>query len=65
MTFFVAQTGTMHRIKRVRQMPRCNGVLEGGGVKGIGHVGAIQALEQAGYQFHRVAGSSAGAIVAA
>lgn len=46
-------------------MPRCNGVLAGGGVKGIGHVGAIQVLEQAGYQFHRVAGSSAGAIVAA
>lgn len=49
----------------MREMLRCNGVLEGGGVKGIGHVGAIQALEQAGYRFDRVAGSSAGAIVAA
>lgn len=46
-------------------MLRCNGVLEGGGVKGIGHVGAVHALEQAGYRFERVAGSSAGAIVAA
>lgn len=46
-------------------MLRCNGVLEGGGVKGIGHVGAVHALEQAGYRFDRVAGSSAGAIVAA
>lgn len=43
----------------------CNAVLEGGGVKGIGHVGALTALEQAGYAFDRVAGSSAGAIVAA
>ena len=43
----------------------CNGVLEGGGVKVIGHVGAVHALEQAGYRFERVAGSSAGAIVAA
>jgi len=39
-------------------------VLEGGGVKGIGHVGAITALAQAGYTFSRVAGTSAGAIVA-
>jgi NTE family protein len=39
-------------------------VLEGGGVKGIGHVGAITALAEAGYNFTRVAGTSAGAIVA-
>jgi NTE family protein len=39
-------------------------VLEGGGVKGIGHVGAITALDEAGYTFSRVAGTSAGAIVA-
>jgi NTE family protein len=38
--------------------------LEGGGVKGIGHVGAITALAEAGYTFTRVAGTSAGAIVA-
>ena len=39
-------------------------VLEGGGVKGIGLVGAVTALDDAGYRFPRVAGSSAGAIVA-
>jgi NTE family protein len=40
-------------------------VLEGGGVKGIGLVGAISVLEQQGYVFHRIAGTSAGAIVGA
>ncbi len=40
-------------------------VLEGGGVKGIGHVGAVTALIEGGYTFSRVAGTSAGAIVAA
>jgi NTE family protein len=38
-------------------------VLEGGGVKGIGLVGAVSVLEERGYVFHRVAGTSAGAIV--
>jgi NTE family protein len=40
-------------------------VCEGGGVRGIGLVGAVDALAAAGYRFPRVAGSSAGAIVAA
>lgn len=40
-------------------------VCEGGGVKGIGLVGAVTALTAAGYRFPRVAGSSAGAIVGA
>lgn len=41
-------------------------VLEGGGVKGSALVGAVAALEkfQDPYAFHRVAGTSAGAIVA-
>ncbi|MDP5228093.1 MULTISPECIES: patatin-like phospholipase family protein [Arthrobacter] len=41
-------------------------VLEGGGVKGSALVGALSALEAAAdpYTFHRVAGTSAGAIVA-
>lgn len=39
-------------------------VCEGGGVRGIGLVGAVDALAQAGYRFPRVAGTSAGAIVA-
>jgi len=40
-------------------------VLEGGGVKGIALVGAISVLEERGYTFNRVAGTSAGAIVGA
>jgi NTE family protein len=40
-------------------------VLEGGGVKGIGLAGAVLELDKAGYRFHRVAGTSAGAIAAA
>lgn len=41
----------------------CDLVLEGGGVKGIGLIGAIEELDRAGYKFRRVAGTSAGAIV--
>ncbi len=40
-------------------------VLEGGGVKGIALVGAITVLMERGYEFKRVAGTSAGAIVGA
>ncbi|HET9254867.1 MAG TPA: patatin-like phospholipase family protein [Pseudonocardiaceae bacterium] len=40
-------------------------VLAGGGVKGIGHAGAVVALRDAGYTFPRVAGTSAGAVVGA
>lgn len=43
---------------------RADLVCEGGGVRGIGLVGAVDALDTAGYRFPRVAGSSAGAIVA-
>ena len=39
-------------------------VCEGGGVRGIGLVGAVDALAAAGFRFPRVAGTSAGAIVA-
>lgn len=42
---------------------RADLVLEGGGVLGIGHVGAVSVLEHAGYSFPRVAGTSAGSIV--
>jgi NTE family protein len=44
-------------------MPVADLVLEGGGVKGIGLVGAVAVLEESGYDFHRVAGTSAGSIV--
>jgi len=40
-------------------------VLSGGGVKGIGLVGTVVALMEAGYTFSRVSGTSAGAIVSA
>jgi NTE family protein len=43
---------------------RADLVCEGGGVKGIGLVGAVVELAAAGYRFPRVAGSSAGAVVA-
>jgi NTE family protein len=43
----------------------CDLVLEGGGVKGIGLVGAVNQLSQTGYRLRRVAGTSAGAIVGA
>lgn len=44
---------------------KCDVVLEGGGVKGIALVGAVDVLEEHGYEVHRVAGTSAGAIVGA
>src|SRR5215212_11040122 len=40
-------------------------VFEGGGIKGIGLVGAYKVLEEHGYQPEIMAGASAGAIVAA
>ena len=46
-------------------MPRCDAVFEGGGVKGIGLVGAVAATEELDYEFCNIAGTSAGAIVAA
>lgn len=39
-------------------------VFEGGGVKGIGLVGAAAVVEERGYQWSNLAGTSAGAIVA-
>ncbi|MET9021124.1 patatin-like phospholipase family protein [Actinopolymorpha sp. NPDC004070] len=40
-------------------------VLEGGGVKGIGLVGAVGTFAKSGYGFRRIAGTSAGALVGA
>ena len=50
---------------RAQAGPGADLVLEGGGVKGIGLVGAVLTLHEAGYVFPRVGGTSAGAIVAA
>ena len=44
---------------------KIDAVFEGGGVKGIGLVGAVAVTEERGYQFENLAGTSAGAIVAA
>jgi NTE family protein len=41
------------------------GIFEGGGAKGLAHVGAIAVAQELGVQFVGVAGASAGAIVAA
>lgn len=38
--------------------------LSGGGIKGIAHVGAIKALEEAGVKFNYVSGTSSGSIIA-
>src|SRR5699024_1107306 len=44
---------------------RADLVLEGGGVKGVALVGAVEELVASGYRFERVAGTSAGAITGA
>src|SRR5262249_27905224 len=46
-------------------MPMADAVFEGGGVQGIGLVGALQEMEAAGWGWRMVAGTSAGALVAA
>jgi NTE family protein len=44
---------------------KIDGVFSGGGIKGFALVGALQEIEKRGFQFERVAGTSAGSIVAA
>jgi NTE family protein len=44
---------------------KCDAVFEGGGVKGVGLVGAVAVTEAKGYELVNVAGTSAGAIIAA
>ncbi|NEW06234.1 patatin-like phospholipase family protein [Paenibacillus sp. SYP-B3998] len=44
---------------------KINGVFEGGGVKGIALAGGVSAALKRGYEFHEVAGTSSGSIVAA
>lgn len=43
--------------------PRADLVMEGGGVKGMAFVGALDVLARAQYRFPRIAGTSAGAIM--
>lgn len=42
-----------------------DGVFSGGGIKGFAFIGGLQVLEEKGYVFKRVAGTSAGSIIAA
>ena len=44
---------------------KIDAVFGGGGVKGSGWVGAIAVAEELGYEFVNLAGTSAGAIIAA
>lgn len=50
---------------KIRKRRRIGLSLSGGGLRGIGHIGAIQALEEKGYKAQAIAGCSAGAIVGA
>jgi NTE family protein len=43
---------------------KIDGVFEGGGIKGLAYVGAIDVMEEAGYQWNRIAGTSVGSIIA-
>lgn len=42
-----------------------DGVFSGGGIKGFALIGALQAIEEEGFLFQRLAGTSAGAILSA
>lgn len=44
---------------------KVDAVFEGGGIKGLAFLGAIERLEEAGYEWERTAGTSAGSIMAA
>lgn len=44
---------------------KIDGVFAGGGVKAFAFVGALQVMEEKGYKFERLAGTSAGSIIAA
>ena len=44
---------------------KLDGVFSGGGIKGIALIGAYEEIEKRGHRFDRVAGASAGAIIAA
>ncbi len=44
---------------------KADAVFEGGGVRGIAFLGAIQAMEEEKVEWQRLAGTSAGAVIAA
>lgn len=55
----------MRTVEGVTGAQRADLVLSGGGVKGVGLVGAVVALLDAGYHPQRISGTSAGSIVGA
>lgn len=59
-------TNLQYKVERkgVRPGMLIDGVFSGGGLKGFALVGAYQVLEEKGYRFQNVAGTSAGAIIA-
>lgn len=59
---FLSLTPDLHR--RVPRRVPAYAIFEGGGAKGLAHVGALQALEDRKFNVRAVAGTSAGAIVA-
>lgn len=44
---------------------KADAVFEGGGVRGVAFIGAVQAMEEANVEWQRLAGTSAGAVIAA
>ncbi|MCY6483173.1 patatin-like phospholipase family protein [Clostridium aestuarii] len=44
---------------------KCNAVFQGGGIRGIGFVGALSCFQKNGYTWNQTAGTSAGALIAA
>lgn len=51
--------------KLFKRSKRIGLVLSGGGLRGVGHLGAIRALEEHGYRPSMISGCSAGAIIGA
>lgn len=52
-------------LKKNKKKHRIGLVLSGGGLRGIGHLGALKALDEHGYQPDVISGCSAGAIIGA
>lgn len=61
----MATVAPQQMAEKKRTTMYANAVFQGGGVRGIAHIGALKVAEELGYRWQHVAGSSAGAIVAA
>jgi NTE family protein len=56
-------TGSLARVARRLTQRALGLVLSGGGARGYAHIGAIQALEEAGFEIDRIGGCSMGAFI--